>query len=305
MPDRIDAAGAVVWRPDPEDRTGKTVQVALVHRPRYDDWSLPKGKLEHDERSRAAAVREVAEETGFPIVLGRHLGQVSYPVTRPRPATKVVDYYAGRARDGRFEPNDEVDQLRWCAQEEAAELLSYPHDARIVSSFAALPADLTTLLVVRHAKAGSRSKWDGPDDERPLSVNGRHQLPPLNALARLYAADRVYSAPPVRCVETVAQIADEAGVRVRLERLLSETGYQGAEDRAVARLLEIVAEGGTPVLCSQGRVIPDLLSRVADVAGATALPMREPESRKASVWALFFTVDGDPKLVAAEYVQRP
>lgn len=309
MPDRIDAAGAVVWRPDPDDRTGRTLQIALVHRPRYDDWSLPKGKLEPGEGTRAAAVREVAEETGFPVVLGRRLGQVHYPVTRPRRATKFVDYYAAMALAGRFTPNDEVDALRWCPPEEATRRLSYPHDAGIVAAFGELPPDLTALLLVRHAKAGSRAKWDGPDEQRPLSANGRRQVPPLRALAGLYAPDRVHSAPLVRCVDTVAQIAADAGVSVLTEPLLSEKGYVGAEESAVARLLEIVAGGGCPVVSSQGGVIPDLLSRVADSAGSAPasvlLPMRRPESKKASVWVLFFTTGGDPALVAAEYVQQP
>lgn len=305
MPARIEAAGAVMWRPDPQDRSGRNVQLALVHRPEYDDWSLPKGKLEAGESSRAAAAREVTEETGFPVALGRHLGQVRYRVTHPREAVKSVDYYAARALKGAFEPNDEVDELRWCGREEAVELLSYPHDEQIVSAFTALPADLTTLLLVRHAKAGSRNKWDGPDELRPLSANGRHQLPPLNALAGLYAADRVYSAPLVRCVDTVAQIADDAGVPVWAEPLMSEKGYQGAEERALTRLLEIVAGGGSPVVCSQGGVIPDLMSRVAGVAGTAPLPLGRLDSKKASVWILFFTIEDRPSLVKAEYVQRP
>lgn len=309
MSDRIDAAGAVLWRPDPDDRTGRTLQIALVHRPRYDDWSLPKGKLEPGEGTRAAAVREVAEETGFRVALGRHLGQVRYPVTRPRRATKHVDYFAAQALAGRFAPNEEVDALRWYPLVEAVRHLSYPHDERMVAAFADLPAELTTLLLVRHAKAGSRAGWDGPDSRRPLSATGRRQLPPLTALAGLYAPDRVHAAPLVRCVDTVAGIADQAGVSVLTEPLLSEKGYAGAEETAVARLLEIAAGGGCPVVCSQGGVIPDLLSRVAGSAGSAPapelLPMRRPESKKASVWVLFFTAGGDPALVAAEYVQQP
>lgn len=302
MLEPIDAAGAVVWRPDPDDRTGKSVQVALVHRPRYDDWSLPKGKLERDESLRSAAVREIHEETGSSVVLGRHLGRIRYPVTRPRRATKSVDYYAARATGGDFVPNEEVDELRWCTPEEAAETLSYPDDVRIVAAFTALPAELTTLLLVRHAKAGSRGQWDGPDELRPLSENGRRQLPPIRTLAALYGADRVHSAPLVRCVDTVRPVAEDAGVRVAEEPLVSEQGYAGNEAAAVRRLLEIAAEGGTPVVCSQGGVVPDLLSRVAD---GLPLPMRRPESKKASVWVLFFAPDGGPRLVAADYVRRP
>jgi 8-oxo-(d)GTP phosphatase len=304
MGPEIAAAGAVLWRPATavEKPVEKPVEIAVVHRPRYDDWSLPKGKLERGETSRVATAREVAEETGFDMALGRHLGRVRYPVTRPEPATKVVEYYAGRARAGEFEPNDEVDELRWVTPASAQDLLSYQHDQRIVTTFTGLPPDLTTLLLVRHAKAGSRSDWHGEDDLRPLSENGRHQLPPLNTLASLYAADRAHSAPLVRCVNTVGQIADRLGIEVVAEPLLSEAGYEGSEEKAAERLLTIAAAGGTPVVCSQGRVIPDLVSRVA---GAAGFPLERVRSKKASVWALFFAGDDVPRLVAADYIPRP
>ncbi|HEY7595173.1 MAG TPA: NUDIX domain-containing protein [Actinophytocola sp.] len=302
MAGEITAAGAVVWRRGAREAP----QIALVHRPRYDDWSLPKGKLERGESTREAAAREVAEETGFRVALGHHVGRTRYRVTRPEPATKVVEYYAARPLDGSFEPGDEVDELRWLAPDAAKELLSYDHDRRIVDAFTALPHDTTTLLLVRHAKAGSRASWDGPDDERPLSVNGRHQLPPIHTLCGLYGASRVHAAPLVRCVETVRAVAESLGVAVTEEQLLSEAGYTGNEDAALARLLDIAGAGGTPVVCSQGGVIPDLVSRVA---GAAGLPVGELAAKKASVWALFFTcddhADGGPRLVAADYIPRP
>jgi 8-oxo-(d)GTP phosphatase len=111
------AAGAVLWRPG--------VEIAVVHRPRYDDWSLPKGKLEPGESIWLAASREVREETGFSCTLGRYLAQHRYPVTRPEPATKVVDYFAARAGSGSFQPNDEVDALRWVSLTEAGNLLTH------------------------------------------------------------------------------------------------------------------------------------------------------------------------------------
>jgi 8-oxo-dGTP diphosphatase len=302
MAGEIAAAGAVVWRPDERDRTGKSAEIVLVHRPRYDDWSLPKGKLEQGESSRGAAAREVAEETGIRVELGRHLGHTRYEVTRPEPATKVVEYYAARARDGSFEPNDEVDEVRWVAPESARDLLSYAHDADIVSRFTALPHDATTLLLVRHAKAGSRREWTGPDVERPLSANGRRQVPPVTALCALYGVSRVHAAPLVRCVQTVLPVAESTGVPVGDEPLLSEEAYEGHEEAAVARLLEIACEDGPAAVCSQGGVIPDLLSRVA---GAAGVELGQVESKKASVWALFFVSDGGPRLVAADYIPKP
>jgi|SRR4051794_6870532 8-oxo-dGTP pyrophosphatase MutT (NUDIX family) len=294
MSEEIAAAGAVVWRPA---SSGGSVEIALVHRQRYDDWSLPKGKLDPGESHRDAAVREVAEETGFHVALGPHLGRTAYRVTRPHPAPKVVEYYAARALDGSFEPSDEVDELRWVSASTAVSMLSYQHDEPIVRAFLALPGDLSTLLLVRHAKAGSRSAWDGPDVERPLSSNGRRQLPHITRMTTAYGVTRVHSAPLVRCVDTVRQVADSLGVPVALEPLLSEEGY--AAKPSTDRLLAIAGADGTAVVCSQGGVIPDLVSRVA-VAGG--VPVGEVVSKKASVWALFFVSGSTPRLLAAEYI---
>ena len=108
----------------------------------------------------------------------------------------------------------------------------------------------------------------------------------------------MHSAPLVRCVDTVRPVADSLGVAVTVEPLLSEEGYAGNEAAAAPRLLEIAADGGTPVVCSQGGVIPDLVSRVAEAAG---MDLGEVVSKKASVWALFFTTSDGPRLVAADY----
>ncbi len=282
----IAAAGAVVWRPGGD--------VVLVHRPRYDDWSLPKGKLESGEPARAAAVREVREETGLRVALGRSLVRVRYRAGRD---AKKVDYFAARALDGAFSPSDEVDEIRWCTPSAAAELLTYDADRRVLASFGALPADLTTLLLVRHAKAGRRDDWDGPDSQRPLSRTGERQVPPVRAMAEWYGVDHVHAAPLVRCVRTVQPVADDLDTKVVEEPALAELEYHA--ETARLRLLEIAAEDGVPIVCSQGGVIPDLVSRVADGSG---LPLRRVEAKKGSVWALFFAAG---QLVAADYLPRP
>ena len=126
----IFAAGAVLWRPAADDAP-HDAQVALVHRPRYDDWSFPKGKLDAGETAVVAAVREIEEETGFRSALGSSLGKVVYPVPGHR-KLKRVDYWAARCLDGQFAPNDEVDELRWMTPDEAVERLSYDHDRELV-----------------------------------------------------------------------------------------------------------------------------------------------------------------------------
>jgi 8-oxo-dGTP diphosphatase len=124
----VRAAGGVVWR-----RRDGELEVVVVHRPKYDDWTFPKGKLDPDETEKEAAVREVVEETGFDCALGRRLHSTSYVDAKGRP--KRVDYWAMTVTSGRFRPNDEVDELRWVSVGRAERLLSYDHDLDVLSSF--------------------------------------------------------------------------------------------------------------------------------------------------------------------------
>jgi len=123
------AAGGVVWRPASDGK-----EIAVVHRPKYDDWSLPKGKLDEGETFEDAALREVEEETGLRAELGPYLGEVSYDVSKGR---KVVRYWAMTAGDGEFTPNDEVDELRWVSMGEAPAMLTHDLDRRLVERAAA------------------------------------------------------------------------------------------------------------------------------------------------------------------------
>ncbi|MBK1786862.1 NUDIX hydrolase [Prauserella sp. ASG 168] len=285
-------------------RSGE-IEIAVVHRPRYDDWSLPKGKLDHDETAPVAAVRELAEETGFTAVLGRFLKRTEYDVAK---GPKTVDYYAASAGEGRFTPNEEVDELRWLTPAEAESLLSYGSDRRVLREFTTLPAGLTTLLLVRHGKAGKREEWTGDDDLRPLSEAGLRQADALRVLLRTFGPDRVYSAPRLRCVQTVQGVAEELGSEIAHESLLSEQTYWQDPMAAWDRLLGIVAEGGTAVVCSQGGVIPDAVSALAEHGGVD-LPGTKADgvaSKKGSVWLLSFAPgEQGPRLVAATYLPSP
>lgn len=291
------AAGAVLWRP--ATHGDADVDIAIVHRPRYDDWSLPKGHLDPGEAAPVAAVRELQEETGFPAVLGIFLKRVEYRVTRGR---KAVDFFSARAGEGEFQANDEVDELRWVPPAEAAGLLTYDSDAEVVDRFGALPNQLTSVLLVRHAKAGNREAWTGDDDLRPLSDAGERQARALRSVLATFAPDRVVSAPLLRCVQTVQGVAEERGTEVGHDNELSERHFATEPDRAVQRIVEIAVGGGTPVVCSQGGVIPHVVGTLAERGGVT-LPQTKPggvAAKKGSVWQLSFDRVG--RLVAAAYL---
>jgi 8-oxo-dGTP pyrophosphatase MutT (NUDIX family)/phosphohistidine phosphatase SixA len=294
------AAGAVVWRPAP-GAAGAGVEVALVHRPRYDDWSLPKGKLDRGESLMAATVREIAEETACRVRLGPVLGDVHYAVAEGR---KVVRYWAAEVvAESEFRPDEEIDELRWTSPERAVEELSYTRDVEILRRFERTGVPRSLVLLVRHAKAGNRSQWDGPDDLRPLSQSGREQAARLRAMLPRFGPDRIVTAPPLRCRDTVVPLADTLGLPVGEEPLFGEEGYASEPDAALQRLLDLAKEPGVTVVCSQGGAIPALVGTLARRADRDLhLDPDDIPSKKASTWALGMREGG---AVTADYYARP
>lgn len=296
----IRAAGGLVWRLAEDGGEGK-VEVAVIHRPRYDDWSIPKGKLSPGEAEIEGAVREVLEETGFRVRIGRPLGEVRYRKRvgeRARP--KVVRYWAMEAEGGSFSPTREVDDIRWVSLGQAQELLTHDHDREILQRFATGPAFIGSLLLVRHGSAGDREAWKGDDRARPLDQKGEAQADELIRLLSRYEVDEVVSADFVRCVQTVQPVADAVGLSVKEEPLFSELGYYGAEGEALLALRSYARPGTAVVISSQGDVIPDLITRL-EAEDHVDLPDPIP-CKKASVWALSF--DGN-RLFSAEYFPPP
>jgi 8-oxo-(d)GTP phosphatase len=290
------AAGAVLWRVADSDAAAEPL-VAVVHRPRYDDWSLPKGKVDPGETEPVTAVREVFEETGFAAVLGRRLAAVSYPVEGD---VKHVRYWAARALGGEFTANEEVDELLWLPSKEALKRLQYPDDRKVLRRFAKQPADTRTVLVVRHGTAGSKARYKGDDRQRPLDKHGRAQAESLVGQLLAFGATEVFAAPRLRCQQTVGPLAEELGVPIHDEPTLTEEAYADAHGPARRRLLEIAATtDGTPVICSQGKVIPDLIAWWCDRDGVR--PDRS-RNRKGSTWVLSLVGD---KLIAADHIGSP
>ena len=299
----IRAAGGVVWRHAGTTGSGEPgVEVAVIHRPRYDDWSLPKGKLAAGESDLEGAVREVLEETGFHVRVGRPLGETRYDKAGPtgiRP--KVVRWWAMQAEEGAFSPTREVDRLEWMSLADASTRLTRPTDRDVLERFARGATPTRVVLLVRHASAGSPSAWIGDDRERPLDECGVAQADELVRTLSRFEVGSIVAADVRRCIETVAPLADAIGVTVEPLPVLSEIGYPGREEEAVALLRSQGDAQHDAVACSQGDVIPDLLARLA---AADGYPMETPiQSRKGSAWALSIDVDG--RLVAADHLDAP
>jgi len=288
------AAGAVLWRPADDPATkNAALEIAVIHRPRYDDWSLPKGKVDPGETAPVAAVREVFEETGSRSILGRRLAAVSYPIDL---GVKKVYYWAARSTGGEFTAGNEVDELIWLPVADATKKLNYAQDRKVLRQFKKQPADTRTMLVVRHGTAGRKSRFSGDDTKRPLDKQGRAQAEALVGQLLAFGATNVRAASRVRCQQTVEPLAEELGVPIRDEPTLTEEAYAKSPKRARHRMLEIARQKGTPVICSQGKVIPDLIAWWCDRDG-----VRPDRSRnhKGSTWVLSLS---DGRLTAADHI---
>ena len=245
----IVAAGAVVARKGP--------QVLLIHRPKYDDWSFPKGKLDPGEHAVTAAVREVAEETGLHVRLGPPLTGQRYAVSGGR--TKAVSYWVGRAIGSDdvsgYRANAEIDRVEWVPYEEALDRLSYEHDQETLREARPLRRQTRALVVLRHGDARSRKAWRRPDDRlRPLLQAGRQQAQRVIPVLAAYDVTRIVSSSSTRCVETVAPYADTSGWKLELEDGLCE---ESASAEGIVGIVDdlLTAEEGS-VLCSHRPVLP-------------------------------------------------
>lgn len=292
-PITVPAAGSVLWRPD--SRSGEPL-VAVIHRPRYDDWSLPKGKVDPGETEPVAAVREICEETGQRAHLGRRLARISYPIPV---GTKNVHYWAARALGGEFTPSGEVDELLWVPVKEASKRLSYPHDRKVVARFGKRPAETRTVLIVRHATAGRKARYHGDDRKRPLDREGRTQAKSLVPQLLAFGASVIHAADRTRCVQTVEPLARRLDAPITVEPTLTEEAYADNPKAAHERILQIAAADGIPAVCTQGRVIPHLIDWWCRRDGVKPDKSR---NRKGSTWVLSLVQD---RLVAADHLPSP
>ncbi|MFT4298403.1 MAG: NUDIX domain-containing protein [Aeromicrobium sp.] len=268
----IVAAGGVVWRPRAGSRTG--VEVLLVHRQRYDDWTFPKGKQDPGEPVQQTAVREIVEETGMRVRLGTPLPEVHYRVGA---GPKVVHYWTARldpADPGAFTPNKEVDEIAWVRPREARKMLTYPHDLDLLEAFVQIRdaghLEAGTLVLLRHAKAAGRRRWRGDDAERPLTEAGVQRAEAVAALLAPYGLGRLIASTAVRCRQSLEPLAAMMRSAVEIDRRLGETSSPVKGAKLVRTLID---SGESAVLCSH---LP-LLSALFDAAGIKPLDLAPGE----------------------------
>ncbi|GAT73939.1 NUDIX hydrolase [Microbacterium hydrocarbonoxydans] len=263
------AAGAVVWR----IVEGK-LRVLLIHRTKYRDVTLPKGKVDPGEMLAETAVREVQEETGIRVSLGVPVGVSRYHL--PSNKQKVVHYWAAEATDdairaSSFVPNREIAAIEWVSLKKARARLSYPVDREVIDFFANLVDEdvLRTFPIValRHAKALARTDWNGPDAERPLTERGKRQAKSIVGPLRAFGVRKIITSDAVRCTETVAPLAWTLGRKAAQTAKISQDAWEAGTADLRSVVGRRVRSGKPAVLCSHGPVLPELLSEIALATG--------------------------------------
>ena len=262
MPSTIPAAGTLPWR---RTKAGG-LEVLLVHRPRYHDWSWAKGKLDPGEEWAVAAGRETEEETSIPVRLGRPLPSTSYTVLDKQgvPATKEVRYWAATPTAKGGPLRNEIDEIAWLAVQDAHDRLDYSRDRdqlrALVRADKEGELDTTAFLIVRHAKALSRSDFSGEDDQqRPLDEAGRQRSLDIIPLLGAYGIQRVGSSPSVRCVDTLTPYAQSLGRSVTIHGSLSEEDFALDPVAAAEITHRQLAKRRPRALCGHGPVLPAML----------------------------------------------
>jgi len=250
----IRAAGALLWRETQE----RAIEIALIHRPRYDDWTLPKGKIEEGETALQCAYRELVEETGIKASFTRQLGSIDY--VENGEGKRVIFWAAHCALNAStFIANEEVDQLRWLPCEEAMELSTYQSDREMIANFQSQEQRTDTLIILRHAKALERGDWDEPDSQRTLNEVGFDQAQLLIKHLEPFAIDEVYTSDYTRCVQTVTPLAHARGLSITAVPSLNEQIFEEDPSRAVAFANALKQDEKNIVICSHNPVIPTML----------------------------------------------
>ena len=256
MSSPILAAGAVLWRKSKK----KKIEVLIIHRPKYDDWTFPKGKAEVGEPLIACAYREVLEETNIETAFGPYLGEVEYLTNDGK---KKVSFWSAKViKEKEFNSNAEVDQLKWVEVTKVKELLTLDTDRKILEQFLRIEPDTKPLVLLRHAKAVTRDEWQGEDDDRPLDSYGQNQAKRLLAMYQVFNLEQIHSSDAVRCYDTVVAIAKGLSIKLEVTGKLSESTFKKDKEKAFDYAKDLMKLNESVLLCSHNPILPKMLNKL-------------------------------------------
>jgi len=290
----IFAAGAVLWR----QIAKKKIEIALIHRPRYDDWSLPKGKLDPNETMIGCAYREVMEETGYTPIFGPEIGNVTYEIDGVK---KLVKYWAAQAVGEPTGTPDvhEVDQLLWLSPNDAKKKLTLDDDKSLINFFLEFDTGTTPLVLLRHGKAVKREDWDGDDGDRPLAQIGQIQAKRLLPLYLPYAINEIHSSDAQRCIETITPIARSLDMNPIYSADLSEYAYEKDKEAPLDYAQDLMDHGKSAIICSHNPILPKLLQKLI---GKKNFKQLDQKLEPGEAWVLHYR---DGEIVAIDWVGAP
>lgn len=297
------AAGAVLWR----DNDG-ALEVLMVHRPKYRDWSWPKGKVDPGETLPECAVREVFEETGYQIRLGLPLPSARYTVGRR--LRKHVSYWSAEIRDlSTSGPENlrEIDQIRWVSVSQARQRLTRHADQEQLDvvehawkggSLRAWP-----LIIVRHGKAFPRNKWHETEHLRPLLGVGSRQSMALTGLLAAWSPSRLVSSPWKRCVATLKPYAASRGQKIKHKNEISEKSANSKPDRATTLISSFLTKGRSVAVCTHRPVLPIVFKALrfaSPAALAAEFPTNDPFMAPGEILVAYVRPGQVPRIVDFE-----
>lgn len=298
------AAGALCWR---EGSQG--LELLIIHRPKYDDWSWPKGKLDDGESIPETAVREVREEVGLKITLGVPLTTTSYRVSS---GLKNVYYWASEIPQSKKPQVDdkEVDRLEWVSPEKARSLLTnssdrYPLD-RLVELYEADDLRTRQLMIVRHAKAKPRSSWSRAEGDRPLAATGKRQAHAVWRLLDAWKPSRIISSPWMRCMQTVAGYAKANGLPIKEKNRLTEAEHKRKPAKAAKLMESLFDSNHSTVVCTHRPVLPTILKVVGHHLPKelkAKLPAEDPYLAPGQMLVLDLSIKHRDRVISVEKIE--
>ncbi|OZG66093.1 DNA mismatch repair protein MutT [Bifidobacterium aquikefiri] len=324
MSTTTEAAGAIVYRwrtaataRTPDDATKLplsddevhevmgNIELCLVHRPKYTDWSWPKGKVEENESLYHTAVREVGEETGIAIALDSFLRVVEYPLNREGgklrkgniSGNKRVSFWMAHilpSRDAErrkltfgpvHEPDlNEIDDVRWVSANEARHMLSHSTDRDVLDEFTdrvqegALHSRI--IFIVRHSKAESRKTWLGEDSDRPLMPRGAAAAYAIGRELACFDPTLVVSSPWLRCIDTIRPFSLQSRLHIHEDERLTESSYETSPDDTLASMNEVIEESirlrKNSIVCTHRPLLGGIFDLVRALCVSTSLAKRLP-----------------------------